>query len=260
MQILETKKLTNKTRTLIGSDGGEAVDDYEDRVAVEVREKIKISKYLFLESVRLFNASKKSESLEKIDESLESIKDAFWLADELPIESEPHGVLHEIAKWKHDNFGCYLIKDGDVYIQRCAVAMTHKRIGFSIGSTGTAICEICENDEFSCPHSHDRTYWIEAGNRKDGACLICGEMKCSDHPNTSIYRVRPTFRLKNLVLHEVSIVRKPANRLSHIREMTLTKNDMITNVGAIDEEHGQVYKCDQCAGACLGFTEFGMPS
>jgi hypothetical protein len=65
--------------------------------------------------------------------------------------------------------------------------------------------------------------------------------------------------MKNLVLHEISMVRKPAFRLSRIREKKYTKAQMVKNVGEINEDIGMVYKCDACGGDCPGFTEFEMP-
>lgn len=259
-KVFERKKYNSVTAKLVGQYAGEYVDDYDLRLKQKIEAQIETAKAHFGRAIYAWTFRKRKAAREEVDKALRIVSDAFWNADETELEEIPHEFLHRIAKWKHDTVGCHLVRDGDYYLQRCSVAITHKRMGFSAGFTSIPVCTLCGKTEFECEHSRDKTYWVRGGKNKQGECSVCMEKRCAKHTKEYIYKVSPVMRLTNPVLHEVSIVRRPRFPTARLQEISIHKNDLESNTGKIDESKGMVYACHACGGACPGFDEFAEPA
>lgn len=84
-------------------------------------------------------------------------------AEDSELEEDQHTLMHEIGLWTRQRFGCSIHFDGKRYEQRCQIDIAHRRFGFSVGYTATAICSICGDDVSGCPHLPDKEYWIRGG-------------------------------------------------------------------------------------------------
>ena len=256
MTLTPEKRIYNsETASLIGEDAGTYIDNYHQLLEQKIIRQMEVARSHFGRAVYAWALQKKAIAKSEVDAALQVVSEAFWWADETELEEEPHSLLHQIAKWKHDAIGCHLIRDGDQYLQRCKVALTHKRIGFSAGLTSTPVCTLCGESEFDCEHSRERLYWIRGGEDKDGRCNICYEIKCSEHSDKYIYKSRPVMKISNAALHEVSIVRRPKMPMARLQEVSIHKNEIERNNGKIDESKGMVYACHVCDGICHGFDE-----
>lgn len=254
--ILGKKALNGKTRVLIGKDAGPSHDAHEKAFLSQINEYRETAKTEYLRAVYAHTFHKRKEARGHIDKALRAISEAFWRAEGTDHEEAQHELLHEIAQWKHDNLGCHLIKSDDGYVNRCSIAITHKRLGFSMGFTGDSICTLCGLDEFECEHSGGRTYWVVGGQNEKGICNACGERDCREHDEAHIYKVCPSRRIENPVLHEVSMVRRPAIPTARQTEIPISRKEIEAMVGSIDESAGMVYACHTCRGGCPGFIEF----
>lgn len=255
-KVFEKKKYNTNTAKLVGTYAGEYINDYDLRLKQQLEAMMSEAKIHFNQASLAWSFRNYELAAQEVDEALRIVSEAFWYADETELEKKPHKLLHQIAKWKHDTIGCHLIKQGDEYIQRCKVAITHRRMGFSAGLTGTPVCTLCGKSEFDCEHSKDKTYWTRGGTNKQGECFICLEKSCTEHSDSYIYKVSPTTRITNPVLHEVSMVRKPRFPLARMQEVPISKEEIEANAGIIDESKGMVYTCHTCGGSCPGFQEF----
>lgn len=255
-KVFDRKKYDSTTAKLIGQCAGEYVDDYDLRLKKAIETQMDEAKTHHKKAINAWILHKRKVATEEVDKSLRILSEAFWNADETELEAKPHDLLHQIAKWKHDTVGCHLVRSGDHYLQRCSIAITHKRMGFSAGFTGTPVCVLCDKTEFECEHSRNKVYWVLGGRNKQGECLVCLDKKCTEHTDDYIYKVNPTMRLTNLVLHEVSIVRRPRFPLARLQEISISKNEIEDITGKIDESKGMVYVCNACNGECPGFEEF----
>lgn len=253
--VLEKKILNEKTRHLVGEDGGPSNDAHEKAYLEQITKYRDLATSEYIQAVYAHMFHKNRIAREHIDKALKAICEAFWRAEGTEHEESQHEMLHRIASWNHDNLGCYLVKSGEDYIQKCSIAITHKRFGFSMGFTGTSICSLCHKDEFECEHSRDRTYWIVGGVDKDGKCIVCDQQNCKLHDANHIYRVCPSVTIVNPVLHEVSMVKKPAVPTARMTEVPVSRKELEAKVGVIDESIGMVYKCDLCKQGCPGFAE-----
>lgn len=257
--ILEQKKLNQNTRALIGKDAGPSNNAHENAFLKRIIDYRCEAEAKYHHAIYALTLHKRSVARERIDEALQAASNAFWFAEDTQHEESQHEMLHQLAKWKHDNLGCYLTRSGNDYVQTCSIALTHKRLGFSMGFTSDPVCTICHKDEFECEHARNRTYWVVGGQDETGTCKICSTRQCTDHTSDYIYRVCPGVRLTNPVLHEVSMVRKPAIPTARLTSIPISRKELEYEIGVIDEAKGMVYMCHTCSGGCPGFTEFKIP-
>lgn len=255
--VLEVRPLTAETKKLVGTDGGSSEGIYEEELLGQIARCRKMAEASYTRAIYAHALNKNKLAQEYAKEALSAISEAFWRAEATSYENDQHDFLHRIAKWKHDNLGCYLEKAGKNYVQRCSVALTHKRMGFSAGFTGDSVCAICKKDEFECAHMRGRTYWV-LGGLNGGECRVCGRQNCSQHDDQHIYRVSHSIRIRNPILHEVSMVKKPAIPTARLTEIPVSRHEIEEAVGIIDESKGMVYSCHKCGGECPGFTEFNF--
>jgi hypothetical protein len=230
--VLARKKLNDKTVALVGKDAGPSHSAHEKAYLNQINKCREKAKTEYFRAIYAHTFRKRKQALGHIDQALRAISEAFWRAEGTEIEEAQHELLHEIAKWKHDNLGCHLIKSGDNYINRCSITITHKRLGFSMGFTADPVCTVCNKDEFECEHSGSRTYWVKGGLNDKNVCNACGESDCHEHNEKYIYKVCPSRRLANPVLYEVSMVRRPAIPTARLTEVPVSRKEIEAAVGA----------------------------
>ncbi|MDW4916433.1 hypothetical protein [Streptomyces californicus] len=240
------------------SDAGPARDLGDAYVASRVR-------YYRQQAVRSFEDAQRLvvkdavAAEEKIKQSLNSAAKSFWWAEDSSLEDRQHQLMHKIGRWKRKSLGCSLHFDGKEYVQRCPVAIAHKKMGFSIGFTATRMCSLCRHDLASddCPHFRGQSYWVRGGADANGSCRVCVRDECKHRPDT-LYRasvVGIVSAESNMVLHEVSIVRKPAQPEARLTEIPIDIQRLAAHLGP-NFLPGVRVSCDQCLGDCPGFVEF----
>ncbi len=240
-----------------GSDAGPAKDLTDAYVASRVRSYRRQAQRSFEDAQRL--VAKDSTAAEaKVQEALDASARAFWWAEDSSLEDRQHQLLHKIGRWKRRSLGCSIFFNGKTYAQRCPVAIAHKKMGFSMGFTATRICSICRSDLASdeCPHFRDRSYWVRGGADADGPCRVCTQDVCKHRADT-LYRVSVVGIISaqsNMVLHEISIVRKPAQPEARLTEIPIDTGELARHLG-VNFLPGVSVSCDQCVGKCPGFTE-----
>jgi hypothetical protein len=103
-----------------------------------------------------------------------------------------HQHMVEIGLWTRQRFGCSLHFDGKRYERRRAIDIAHKRFGFSVAYTATAICSIRGEDVSECPHLPDREYWVRGGAGASGHCPVCMAEADCQHRADRLHRVTLT--------------------------------------------------------------------
>ena len=180
---------------------------------------------------------------------------AFWWSEDTPLEDEQHQLMHKIGRWTRRNLGCELHFDGSGYVQRCPVAIAHKRFGTSIGFTAKRICSLCDQDLSECEHLQDRMYWVRGGPQGDTPCRVCLEASCS-HRTDRLYRARVVSIVKDVeALRELSLVRRPAFPEARLTELPAVPAEEFVKKFGPEFRPGMEVVCDQCLGQCSGFDE-----
>ena len=248
-------RYNEKTSSLEGKDAGDSQDLRYAHLFATIDGYHTKAESSFAQAIYNHTLGKHKEAKQEIQDAIDQISRAFWWSEDTDIEEREHNALHKIAKWKRDNFGCYLkLEDGE-YRTYCPIRITHKKVGFSIGTTGDVICSICRKDASECVHRSDRSYWIRGGKGQEGKCTVCSEKKCTIHIPDYLYRITPSRILTNQVLHEVSMVRKPASPESRLSYLPISRKELEASIGAMDD--GMKYVCSACS-SCPGFTEVDL--
>lgn len=161
-----------------GEDAGSDADIHDEYLHKQVhqyrsgaKQKINLAKKLI--------GSQREQSEAYARESLVDATNAFWWADEGPLEESQHQLMHQLGRWTRRNFGCSLEVSGGVYRTTCPVRIAHKRIGFSIGGSTQMKCSICGEDLSTCPHIRGRSYWVRGGSWGESNCRVCFKAVCN---------------------------------------------------------------------------------
>jgi hypothetical protein len=182
---------------------------------------------------------------------------SYWSAMNW-LEGDPefdlaHDELHDVGRAVRLRFvdGCRPEPQPDGgHIQRCPVALAHKRFGFSIGGTGNAVCSICGDDASECAHTPGRSYLVEAGRHK-GWCNICGEEACKSHDIGTKYDAEARVIITEMQLREISIVSRPAHPDARLTKIDMSRGDVERELGRLPS--GAHLSCDKCLSSCQGF-------
>jgi hypothetical protein len=241
-----------------GSDAGDADDLQKAYIEKVIRQYAQKAKQDFHRAQRLLSRGSRTAAEQFVDQALSNSAKAFWWSEDTDGEESQHILLHKIGRWKYQKLGCFLEFDGRQYHQKCLVAIAHKKMGTSIGYYGDRICSICDHDLSDCPHSQDRSYWVRGERDSRGNCRVCQKKKC-DHSVDNLYRARVVGISINLVLEEVSFVRRPADPEARITDIPFSGGEMAAHFGSEFQE-GMPVRCNACSGICPGFTEFQSPS
>lgn len=178
----------------------------------------------------------------QLDLALTSAVAAYNLLEDEPEGFHVHRLAHAIGEVRSGLFHCPVaVKDG-VAVQNCPLALLHFRMGFSIGFTATRWCSICHEDLDYCVHLLGKTYSLVA-QRIENSCNICGQRSCG-HVVGDSYDVHPTGIIRQVDLHEVSLVHRPRDPLARVQEFR-------QHVDA-----AQTATCD-CWQPCTGFWDLG---
>jgi hypothetical protein len=241
-----------------GSDAGSSEDLTRQFLGAKIKGFSNNAELAYSRARRFLTEGETAKSKQFIEKSLLSAAKAFWWAEDTDYEEKQHQLVHEIGKWRHDNLGCKLqFKEGR-YSQDCLVAIIHKKMGMSPGFYGTLMCMLCDQDLSECEHKAGRTYWIRGTLNHDGTCRICSKKRC-EHRSDYIYRTQVRTRMKNPILQEVSIVRRPAMPENRIMNIPVDSIELIYKLGG-QFKIGMPVNCNGCAEECRGFQEFDMPN
>jgi hypothetical protein len=179
---------------------------------------------------------------------------AFWWAEDSELEEAQHTLMHEIGRWTRQRFGCSVHFDGKRYEQRCQIDIAHKRFGFSVAYTATAICSICGEDVSECQHLPDKEYWVRGGVGASGYCPVCMAEADCQHRADRLYGVTLTRIITKMDMREISVVSRPAGVTTRLLGIPVDNADLIAAFGP-DFEVGMPVSCDKCLNGCWGFTE-----
>ncbi len=125
-----------------------------------------------------------------------------------PLERIADLQVHRIGELFGGIYGCRYEYKNDRWFDTCLVRMAHLHMGLSAGFTAKRLCSVCGADFSECDHSPDWLYPVTA-ERVRGKCNICGGDEGCEHSPGSQYLVRPTIRLEDAVLREVSLTPNP---------------------------------------------------
>jgi hypothetical protein len=191
--------------------------------------------------------------------SLSLITRAFWNAEDSELEPPLHDEMHRYGKHKRQTFGCYLAYEAGVYYQRCPIAIAHKRFGMSVGFTvKSRVCSICGNELADCDHLPDELYEVPGGIGPAGVCPVCTHSECVEHSPDRLYKVAVVGIVKEADLHEISIVKKPAQPEARATSLPVDTESLRNALGS-DFRPGMAVTCDKCLYPCSGFEELRSP-
>jgi hypothetical protein len=235
-----------------GSDAGDATDRNQRHIEENVR-RLRAQADRHFQTARRLHAQRSPAAEAAARRAIHTAVEAFWWAEDSDLEDAQHAFLHRVGRWTRKRFGCWLDFDGQRYVQRCRIAIAHKRFGFSPGYTAILRCSICDEDLSECPHLPHRYYWIRGGNCPTGRCAVCHEKECR-HRADRLYRTRLTSLVTDMEILEVSFVRRPAGVTTRLLELPISMDGLQETFGP-EFTPGTRISCDQCLGDCLGFTE-----
>jgi len=188
-------------------------------------------------------------------ESLARLQSALnWLED-TTFEADAHDELHRAGADVQARFpaGCRLTWTGSAYEQRCPVAISHKRFGFSPGMlVGRRTCSLCGQDASECEHLRNRTYPVVGGLGPAGVCRICLKKDCA-HTSADTAMVRPVTFLEEITLEEISLVSRPRQPDVRLLAVPIDGKKLRQALGS-DFQYGvDTVQCSQCLQPCAGF-------
>ncbi|MEE6257984.1 HK97 family phage prohead protease [Plantactinospora sonchi] len=212
------------------------------------------AKQLFGKSFLLNNiGDREAEQIAR--QLLSTAASAFWNSEDTTFEELAHEELDQYGRWVRETFGCRLAFEDGVYYQRCPVAIAHKRVGMSIGFTARqTVCSICGDDISECDHRSNLLYEVQGGVGSSGYCPVCGGSECDEHSPQKTYKVAPIRIIIKADLHEVSVVRKPANPDARITSIPVDTSNLKEVLGA-SFQIGDAVNCDRCLNQCRGIEE-----
>ena len=174
-------------------------------------------------------------------------------AEDTDEEANAHQMMDDAGAWVRRTFGCQLARNGDEYKQTCPVALAHNRMGMSIGGTAKRLCSICGEDLSECDHMPGTAYLVPGGKAPFGWCRVCLKESC-DHDPSVQYRVSVISYIREMEVHEVSLVDKPAHPDARIFAMSVPVSELKEALG--DEfSPGDEVSCDRCLLPCPGLLK-----
>jgi hypothetical protein len=237
-----------------GSEAGDAGDVGHQRMVGNVMGHRAAAVRHFRAAQRLADQNPTAAEQEARGAIVEIVR-AFWWAEDSELEEDQHRPMHEIGLWTRRRFGCSIHFDGKRYEQRCQIDIAHRRFGFSVGYTATAICSICGEDVSECPHLPDKEYWVRGGVGASGHCPVCmAKADCQHRPNR-LYTVTLTKIITDMDVREISFVSRPAGVTTRLLGIPVDNADLIEAFGP-DFEVGMPVSCDKCLNGRWGFNEF----
>jgi hypothetical protein len=174
-------------------------------------------------------------------------------AEDSDEEENAHHLMDGAGAWVRRTFGCQLARSGNEYRQICPVALAHNRIGMSAGGVAVRLCSICGEDLSECEHMPGTAYLVPGGKASFGWCRVCLEESC-DHDPSARYRVSVIGFIREMEIHEVSLVDKPAHPDARVLEMSIPVSELREALG--DEfSPGDEVSCNRCVLPCPGLLK-----
>jgi hypothetical protein len=180
---------------------------------------------------------------------------AFWIAEDSPLEDAAHEDLDKFGRWTRETFGCALSFEDGHYVQKCPVAIAHKRVGLSVGMLVTnRICAICgQKFPDSCTHRSGVVYQVNGGPNQLGFCKVCGSRDCAKHVAGQIYPTVQTRIVLEAELVEYSLVRRPAQPEARPTKLPVSWDEIRRSYPGT--QRGDRVSCDRCLYPCSGIQE-----
>lgn len=183
--------------------------------------------------------------------SLRHFRAALDFAEDSGLECVAHELMDRAGNWVRRAFGCpHVVRNSSIEIT-CPLKLGHTRIGVSVGiRIKQQHCQFCGLDPSECSHMPGESYWVPGGSSELGWCRVCGDDCCS-HSEEREYRVPLNIVVTEAEIDEISLVTRPAMRVTRIERMS-------ESVAAIEEvvghklPDGSVLSCDSCLSPCEG--------
>ncbi|NJC70828.1 hypothetical protein HC031_14040 [Planosporangium thailandense] len=169
------------------------------------------------------------------------------------IFDEAHLFAHRAGELVGGIFGCLYVHDEHGWSEKCATQLMHIPRGNSPGMVVKYACSVCGDDPGECCHSLGEEYETLA-KRIDGTCNICYEEGECNHVLGEPYRLIATVRVRDVVLQEVSLVKRPRDPLARITSRGVDNAELIRQFGKVPEATTQLW-CHGCMYPCQGLDE-----
>ncbi len=166
-------------------------------------------------------------------------------------EDQAHAELDAAGAWVRRTFGCRFDERGGVYRQTCPVALSHTRIGFSVGGSAQRFCSLCGSDLAECPHRKGKAYLVPGGAEGLGWCRVCLAKEGCEHKPDELYRARVIGIIREMTVDETSLVAMPAHPDARPTAVTISVEEMRQQLGE-DYVSGMTVSCDRCLSPCGG--------
>lgn len=224
------------------------IESQDDRARQRIQ---KASRRAWKEFEKLVPEKTRSEIRPHIEKSEKAAVAALNYLEDTDKAHEAHEAIHHAAFIRSGLYGCPITyRDGDFWTD-CSIDISHLRLGMSIGMTSASYCSVCNRRAEDCDHVMGVSYNVVAIIGEDGSCNICDLPECP-HENMSTYPVIARGFVRDINIHETSMVSRPRYPLARITEWT---KEIPQRYREYAEAH--VLNCDGCMGPCKGFNESG---
>lgn len=168
-----------------------------------------------------------------------------------------HREIHEMGRFarEHHPRGCRLTHGERGYEQRCPVAISHKRFGFSPGMVVRRFtCSLCGDDVADCSHCHNRLYRVRGGpaDSPTGRCRVCSRDECDHSPERTYLATMSSVAGEIVEMTEVSLVARPVQPDARLTAIPVSTPNLRATLGA-GFVIGTRVDCNRCLEPCPGF-------
>ncbi len=164
---------------------------------------------------------------------------------------EAHAWAHRTGELVGGIFGCHMNNKNNQWEDNCILSLMHVRLGNSAGMTANSVCNACGISCWECDHEPGEMAAVTA-TRDENVCNICHAPSDCGHLEGASYDVRVQPVIKELDLHEVSLVPRPRDPLARITGRSVDDNELRDFFGFIPSPDARLL-CHQCMFPCEGF-------
>ena len=185
--------------------------------------------------------------------ALRSAVAAFNYLEDTELAVEAHMQAHAIGEFVAGVFGCRAKREDWRWFDVCPLSLMHLRVGLSPGFVARRHCSVCDGDLADCEHVPGAAYPVVAARGPDGACTICGTVKCAAHPAGTRHTVAVHAVIREADrLDEISTVARPRDPLARYDGVEIPAEEVAGLPGG--DALNAVLECKRCVSPCTGFT------